>query len=135
MRRLFLILLLILLQGCATARSITASHYRIDFSDGVDRLEGILIAKMQLIYTDYKYFFRIIFPALLINKETKKYPDYWFVSFYPKHSLTRLYRYLAVVDKKTGSVRFSDMCHLSEIASLDWVFIRDTDEAPKVLKQ
>lgn len=67
--------------GCATVGSIKKSYEVIDYSDGINPKEAIIIAKQHIIGTEYTQQYRIINPRIKEKKE------YWEVTFLPKNSI------------------------------------------------
>jgi hypothetical protein len=78
------IVLLTMLVGCATVGSIDKSYQAIEYSDGINKKEAIIIAKQHILGTEYKHQYRIINPGIKDKKE------YWEVAFLPKNSIVRL---------------------------------------------
>ena len=64
MRYLFVFLLIILFSGCATVSSVERSFRSVNFSDGISRQEAKIIAKKEIIQTDFKDNYRVICPKV-----------------------------------------------------------------------
>ena len=80
-----IVCLILFVGGCATTGSIERNYALIDYSDGIDREEAILIAKKGLISQDpnpnLKYQYRITGPLVDYDEEE----NVWTVCFVPKY--------------------------------------------------
>ena len=95
----YLIVLLIVLSGCATIGSINGNYAKINCSDGINANEAGLIAKHDLIQTDLKYYYNIIHPRVVGGTPQ------WMVTFYEKgwlHFFPESYD--IYIDGKTGEI-------------------------------
>ncbi|UCC95823.1 MAG: membrane lipoprotein lipid attachment site-containing protein [Candidatus Omnitrophota bacterium] len=109
-RLIFLLGIALLLNGCATIASIRHHYAKIDYSNGVNKEEAVLIAKHHLISTEYKYSYRVIAPWV----ESWEERNAWIVWFAPKklrfifpQDFLDLFipkKYCVVIDKETGEV-------------------------------
>jgi hypothetical protein len=110
----------LLLSGCATIDSVNKNYQKINYSDGINTEEAKLIGKKRLINSGYQSEYQVISPDFLIDKRTKKYPDYWFVVYHPKNLGLTHSKYLVVMNKKTGDVLYSDYWECKE-NNFDWI--------------
>ena len=104
MKGIVVLCLIHLLSGCATTNSIKVNYEKINYSDGINKEEAVLIAKNHLLSTKYKYDYQIISPLVLNNKSTRQYPDFWCIRFHPKKLHLMPYYYLVMINKKTGEI-------------------------------
>ena len=106
----YLLVLMLLVSGCATIGSIERNYALIDNSDGIGREEAILIAKRGLIDSDpdpsLKYKYRISAPLTDYDQETGA----WNVCFVPKYMIGNIDLshlnavYCFDVDKASGEI-------------------------------
>ncbi|MBN3040097.1 MAG: hypothetical protein JW867_03140 [Candidatus Omnitrophica bacterium] len=100
---LSVVLVLIFLTGCSTVAGITHRFEKIDYSDGINEVEAVIIAQHHLISSEHKDHYVSSFPEI-IEKD-----DYWVVAFTFRltSSFSRNYArtwYSVYVDKKSGEV-------------------------------
>ena len=105
----FLVSILIIISclGCATAGSISKSYNAINWDDGINISEAKVIAKHTVLtrLIGVAPFIRTIGPRIIDDKDTKKFPDYWFVEFSELIPSEIRFKYLVVIDKKSGVVK------------------------------
>jgi len=107
-----------LVDGCASIGSIKTNYASINYTDGIDQKEAVLIAKEHLINTDYRYCYRVIGPQI----EDRANEGMWLVRFYGKKtSISEWYMpsvYEVSVDKKTGACKVEYINNVSPATSL-----------------
>lgn len=82
---------------------VTKNYARVRYSDGINSDEAKLIAQMLVMKSRYTQGFDVLRPHLYSYDETFPYRNFWFVEF-PSEDRESFYRYLVVVDKKTGGI-------------------------------
>jgi len=92
----------LLLSGCATARSIYMNAAILDYSDGIDTQEAKIIAQKSCLDEGIKDVF-ISSPEV---QECFFRPELWEVIFQSKDLSYLDYHYRLVIDKKTGEVTY-----------------------------
>ena len=120
MRLGILFCLIIVCGGCATsgARPVTS----IDASDGINAEEAVLLARQSLIESGQTRRFHSKHPEILSGTMVEDYLDTWFVSFNPKDMDDHFWRYLVVLDKKSGTIIWADTYQPLRVFNYDWVF-------------
>ena len=100
------LLMLFILQGCATQSSLKKSMEKVNYKDGISSVEAKIIAKKKLNDTPFLGWlvYKIIGPKIIDNVHSKKYPKYWFVEFGEKSPNSSSSKYLVIIDKKTGEI-------------------------------
>jgi hypothetical protein len=115
MKKYVFIILLIILSGCATVDSVKTNYDLIDYSDGVDKKEAVVIAKEHIINTKYRHRYQVMGPKV----ENLQDEDAWLVRFYGKKtSISEFYMpsiYEVKIDKKTGECRFEYTNNMTNI--------------------
>lgn len=91
------------LAGCQSVEGLREKYSRVAFGDGINFMEARTVAQQVMLNSPYTSSFDIFKPYILINDATEAYPNFWFVSFPPKDSLSNL-EYLVVIDKRSGGV-------------------------------
>lgn len=122
----------IFISGCATISSIERNYRNIDLSNGINSEEAKIIAKNQIIQTNFKDDYRIIAPKVYDTSEFDneaiieesfivdimsdstlysngkfRYSDSWHVVFRPKFLNFLSTYYLFVIDKNSGQVQYA----------------------------
>jgi hypothetical protein len=143
MNNILIILLVFGFSGCASVRAIDANYQQlVDVSDGVGEQEAKIIAQKEIISTYEQRAYRVTSPDIKTTQEALKYPDFWFVIFghnwfspMSTDALAKTYTelketlYVVVIDKKTGSIKFSGEWFPKRNATFDWVFSPDAYRA------
>ncbi|MFC1514375.1 hypothetical protein ACFL5X_00540 [Candidatus Omnitrophota bacterium] len=106
----YLLVVMLLLSGCATIGSIERNYALIDYSDGIDKEEAILIGKKDLISADpktkLKYKYRITGPLTGYDEKA----GVWTICFVPRYIVGNVdlsYRdtvYCLDVDRSSGEI-------------------------------
>lgn len=108
--------------GCAGLSAIEKGYAGIDYSDGIDSREAVYVAQKNLMSVPEKKDYKLSPVHMPRNRIVGEYPDYWFLEFYPKAIERNFWRYLVVVDKRTGKVRAAQPYIPLEVTDYDWVF-------------
>ncbi len=115
MKKYIFIILLIILNGCATVNSVKTNYALIDYSDGIDKKEAVLIAKEHLINTKYRHRYQVIGPKV----ENLPLEGAWLVRFRGKKtSISEFYMpsiYEVKIDKRTGECRLEYTNNMTDI--------------------
>ena len=128
--------MLLMLSGCSSTEAIYRNYDRlVDSRNGVMAQEAKIIAQKELVGMQQRRDYRVSVPDLKDTLETRKYPDYWFVSFghnwfspISTDPLAKTYtelkeaQYIVVIDKKTGEIKFSGEWYPKRANNFDWVF-------------
>ena len=75
-----------------------------------------------MIWQQKSHQYKMKSPRILKDAFVRDYKDHWFVSFDPKSFDLSFWRYLVVVEKKSGQILFADTYIPYEVADYDWVF-------------
>ena len=132
----FLFIVTLTLSSCATREEIMQNYEeRVNLSNGVNASEAKAIAQRQIITVEEQRNYKITAPGILNNNYTQKFPDYWFVVFghnwfspistdanAKTYSDLMKARYLIVINKKTGEIRFDGEYFPKRSKEFDWVF-------------
>ncbi len=100
----FVVFFFTMLASCATINSMENNYEKIDYSDGVNKTEAVLIAKNHIMKTKYVKDYQIVSPVILNNEQTKKFSNIWFVRFHPKKITLLTHYYLVMISKETGEI-------------------------------
>ena len=115
-------LLFACLVGCSTISKIEKNYASVNFSNGIGSEEALFIAKKRLldslVFKDWK----VDQPELMRDRFVRSYPDHWFVQFSSKAYERSFWRYLIVIDRKTGEVLEPGAYVPLEVVDYDWVF-------------
>ena len=109
-----LLLLLVMVMGCATAttenvEAISDSYERIVFDDGITLEESKVIAQKQLIRKNVIDIYDFSKPqAALDVTDLPNHQDYWFVFFEETRPGNIPFIFMIVINKETGRVKFAD---------------------------
>lgn len=115
MRKQLIVLLVIGLVGCASAKtklveSINTAFEGINISDGVSEDEAVIIGNQSLFKHNVLDLYNTEAPE--INKSEYSnlvdFNRYWFVSYYELETSAIPYEYLVLIDKESGKVLYSD---------------------------
>jgi hypothetical protein len=99
----FIIIAALFSAGCQSVEGLREKYGRVAFGDGINFMEARAVAQHVMLNSPYTESFDIFKPYIMINAATEAYPNFWFVSFPPKDSLSSL-EYLVVIDKRSGGV-------------------------------
>lgn len=94
----FLILIL-LLTGCANSQRFT----KVFPQNGINQYEAILVAKNEVLSSDFKRYFSSIDAKIRLDDQAKEYPDFWFVEVTPDVYMD-FQSYIVVINKRNGEV-------------------------------
>ncbi len=124
MRRvIYIALVSLFVVGCSSIVSFKKKYSEeIDFSNGINATEAVLIAKKQLISTDVRRKYILKSAKVLYGYYERRYKQYWFVRFDARSFDESFWSYLVVIDKATGDIRFAGEYVPLEVFGYDWVF-------------
>lgn len=109
--------------GCSTVNAVDKEYGQVNFSDGIDSHEAVVIAQKKFLESRYAKEYEARSAAILRDFFVRDYPGYWFVSLDSKNFNLTFWRYLVVIHKATGRIRFADPYVPLEVMNYDWVFI------------
>ena len=112
----------VFLTGCSAATAINKKYATVNRADGVTEKEAVVIAQHELLASELLARFHIKKVSILSDRLVEPYPDYVFVSFYPIAFDDHFWRYLVVIDKKTGVVFRAEKYQPLRNINYDWVF-------------
>ncbi|HQO58660.1 MAG TPA: hypothetical protein PLT76_08070 [Candidatus Omnitrophota bacterium] len=118
----WLIAAAVFLAGCSVAARVNKDYAGLNRTDGVDEKEAGVIARHALLNSQSPKRFHINKASILSDRLVEPYPDYFFVSFYPVAFDDHFWRYLVVIDKKTGQVVREDQYRPLKNFNYEWVF-------------
>jgi len=107
-----IVMLLMIASGCATAMKpaevIAKDYSTINFQDGIDLEEALIIAKKEVIDSTPPQTYVVNEPHLMTDFENVPHQDaYWFVSFKEVERGTTPIVYMVTIRKDTGKIVFS----------------------------
>jgi hypothetical protein len=112
----------VFLTGCSVTAAVNKEYAAVEKADGVSQKEAVIIARHALLNSDVFQRFHIKKAGILSDRLVEPYPDYFFVSFYPNAFDDHFWRYLVVIDKKTGSVVRGEQYRPLKNFDYEWVF-------------
>ncbi len=107
--------------GCASL-PFRKKDLQIDYSNGINMVEAISIAKPALRGSDKAGDYKENSATVLRSLMVRPYPGHWFVEFGPKKFTMSFWSYLIVIEKESGKVIYSDAYIPLEISDYDWLF-------------
>ncbi len=109
--------------GCSSVVPIKKNYINeIDFSNGINATEALLIAKKQLISSDVRKKYILKSARVLSGYCERQYSRYWFVRFDARAFDESFWSYLVVIDKETGNIRFAGEYVPLQVFGYKWVF-------------
>ncbi len=109
----FCVIISLFLIGCASAmmgesKSVLERYKTVVFDDGISLDEAKLIAQRELIRQNEVAIYELANPQVAADvTDLSRYQDYWFVFFNERNIANIKYVFMAVINKKTGKVKFS----------------------------
>lgn len=106
--------MLLFLVGCASTSAkniemVSSNYETVIFSDGINVEEAKIIGQRELIKQNLVKFYDILNPRIMTDvTDLPNHEKYWFVSFKEKKIANIEFVFMALVNKNTGKVRFSD---------------------------
>ena len=83
--------------------------FRIIFNDGINAEEAKIIGQREMIKQNLVKFYNISDPKIVTNvTDLPHYEKYWFVSFKEKKIANIEFIFMAIINRDTGRVKFSD---------------------------
>lgn len=120
---IYLSLLVFVCSGCAHFKSFAD---RLDYSNGINQYEAMVLAKNEVKKADFRNYFGAIEPKFREDKATAQYPGYWFVEFTPTVTMD-FWSYFVVINKRTGEiVHAQDYYWPTRAADVNWIFYEET---------
>ena len=116
------IMVVMLLTGCATAKSVDKNYSLINYKDGISITEAKLIAKKSLLESKSLGAYQFMAPKVFDRWESYRHQNYWFVLFSPKAYQLKPSHYLVVVEKKSGKIQYAETKYPSNVKGYDWLF-------------
>ncbi len=127
MKNLSLLLIIVLLTGCTGIKTVSKNYSKINYRDGVSRSEAKLIAKKSLMESQVVHEYRFASPAILKWGKAFGHPNYWFIAFDSRNVL-QPDKYLVVIDKRDGEIRYSEKEYPHPVEPNDYQFIFGLDK-------
>ena len=112
----------VFLAGCSVATAVNKKYAEVNRTDGVNENEAVAIARHELLNSDALKRFHIKKASILSDRLVDPYPDYIFVSFYPIAFDDHFWRYLVVIDRRSGKVVRAEKYRPLRILNYEWVF-------------
>jgi len=100
--------------GCASTATksieiVSKNYDAITFNDGIDTQEAKVIGQRELIKQNLVKFYDIENPKIVTDvADLPNNEKYWFVSFQEKKKANIEFIFMAIVNRNTGKVKFSD---------------------------
>lgn len=110
----YLSVMLLFAVGCASSsavsiQAVAQSYETIIFNDGINAEEAKIIGQRELIKQNLVKFYDISDPKIVTNvTDLPHHEKYWFVSFKEKKVANIVYIFMAIINRDTGRVKFSD---------------------------
>lgn len=141
------VVMLFLLSGCASVSAIDKNlENLVDLSNGVDEQEAKIIAQKEITGMYEQQSYRITAPGVNKTPEALAYSDHWFIVFgrnwfspISRDSMAKTYtelsqaRYVVVINKLSGEIKFSGEWYFKRDKTFDWVFNREAYRQNNVL--
>lgn len=110
----YLSLILVLMIGCASASAknielVSRNYDAVIFDDGIDAQEAKIIGQRELIKQNLVKFYDILNPKIVTDvADLPNNEKYWFISFKEIKIANIEFIFMAIIDRNTGKVKFSD---------------------------
>lgn len=107
-------LMLLFLFGCATATTknielVSSNYETVIFSDGINAEEAKIIGQRELIKENMVKIYDILNPKIVTDvTDLPNHEKYWFVSFKETKNSSITFIFMAIINKNTGRVKFSN---------------------------
>ena len=107
-------LMLVLMIGCASASAknielVSKNYDAVIFDDGIDAQEAKVIGQRELIKQNLVKFYDILNPKVVTDvADLPNNEKYWFISFKEIKIANIEFIFMAIIDRNTGKVKFSD---------------------------
>ena len=110
----YLSVILLFSAGCASSttasiQAVAQSYETIIYNDGINAEEAKIIGQRELIKQNLVKFYNISDPKIVTNvTDLPHHEQYWFVSFKEKKIANIEFIFMAIINRDTGRVKFSD---------------------------
>jgi len=110
----YLSFMLVFVIGCASASAksieiVSKNYDAVTFNDGIDAQEAKVIGQRELIKQNLVKFYDIDNPKIVTDvTDLPNNEKYWFVSFREKKVANIVFIFMAIINRDTGKVKFSD---------------------------
>ena len=110
----YLSVILLFSAGCASSttasiQAVAQSYETIIYNDGINAEEAKIIGQRELIKQNLVKFYNISDPKIVTNvTDLPHHEKYWFVSFKEKKIANIEFIFMAIINRDTGRVKFSD---------------------------
>ena len=110
----YLSLMLICVIGCASASAkniamVSKNYDTVNFEDGINAEEAKIIGQREMIKENLVKFYDILNPKIVTDvADLPNNEKYWFVSFREKKVANIEFIFMAIINRETGKVKFSD---------------------------
>ena len=100
--------------GCASTvaqniETVSKNYDAVTFNDGIDAEEAKVIGQRELIKRNLVKFYDIENPKIVTDvADLPNNEKYWFVSFKEKKASSIEFIFMAIINRNTGKVKFSD---------------------------
>ncbi|MBF0532732.1 MAG: hypothetical protein HQL23_06490 [Candidatus Omnitrophica bacterium] len=111
-----------ILCGCANSGSTVAQKEKIAYPSGVSADDALKISRQQLKKSSSRGKYAGDSGQVVHSRFSQPYADFWFVEFDSKDFDRGFWKYLVVLDKKTGAVRYANPYVPYDVANYDWIF-------------
>ncbi len=116
-----IIFVLFTIIGCISFSKADRLRKLVDISDGINEQEALVVARVNLLESNFKSYDQVIPPKIRSDEAALKYPDYWFINYSP--AVTSNYpTLLMVIKKQKGEVVLTKEYWPNVVKDLDWVF-------------
>ena len=113
---------MVILAGCSGVGPYARQYETLNRQDGVTASEARVVAQYHFSLSDQVRIFKPGNPQVLDDRLVQKYSDFWFVTFYPRDIDQHFWRYLVVIEKKSGEVVWEGTYRPLTVFHYDWVF-------------
>jgi len=106
--------MLLFLFGCTTTAAknielVSSNYETVVFSDGITAEEAKIIGQRELIKENLVKFYDILNPKIVTDvTDLPNHEKYWFVSFKETKISNITFIFMAIINKDTGKVKFSN---------------------------
>ena len=110
----YLSVILLFSVGCASSttasiQAVAQSYETIIYNDGINAEEAKIIGQRELIKQNLVKFYNISDPKIVTNvTDLPHHEKYWFVSFKEKKIANIEFIFMAIINRDSGRVKFSD---------------------------
>jgi len=90
-------------------RAVSNNFEAIVYDDGISQEEAKIIAQNKLIEENLVKFYDLSNPKVAMDvTDLPNYEEYWFITFKEKKAANIKFTFMAIIDRKTGKVKFAN---------------------------